>query len=344
MQRKHQVFSWGSNIFGQCGVQEYTTTLGDVHIPEEVIFNYAKSGRDAEVDGEIHRVAVSTSHSMAVSNRGHVYAWGRGKEAQLGNLSTDYLGVGVPQLVKGLLSHFVIQVACGATHSLAMDNNGVVFSWGKGSKGQLGQGRETTVREPRQIMALNHVSSISCGFDFSVAIATLNGIPGAVFSFGNNNRGQLGLGDFESRNVPEVILSMCDERAVGVACGDYHLLVLLSQGVLSCGESAFGRLGLPKKTPLELKNEKIKAPSPEIGRRTLAAKARAEAFAEHVGHVPTLTRITEFDRLGVHVIKIAAGGASSAAISTRKQLYTWGSNGTCCPLVLLWLLHTTVSS
>ena len=43
----------------------------------------------------------------------------------------------IPQQI--LLPIEIIQLACGDAHVLAMDDAGIVFSWGRGVEGQLGR-------------------------------------------------------------------------------------------------------------------------------------------------------------------------------------------------------------
>ena len=63
-----------------------------------------------------------------------MYAWGRGKEGQLGLGDDARRGMGVvptPTRVRGLLDGEIItQVSCGDMHSLALSVGGQVFMWG----------------------------------------------------------------------------------------------------------------------------------------------------------------------------------------------------------------------
>jgi hypothetical protein len=67
------------------------------------------------------------------------------------------------------------QVACGDYHTLALLENGMVYSWGKGSEGRLGHGlpEEENQLQPKRIAALERyrVSTIACGYTTS-AVAT----------------------------------------------------------------------------------------------------------------------------------------------------------------------------
>ena len=72
---------------------------------------------------------------------------------------------------------------------------------------------------------------------------------GRVFSFGRNNRGQLGLGDKTARSTPTIVTAFHDETIVAAAMGSFHTIFLDSNGrVYSCGRNADGELGLGDKT------------------------------------------------------------------------------------------------
>lgn len=56
----------------------------------------------------------------------------------------------VLEQVVALDAQIIISVSCGETHTLALNDNGQVFSWGLGSDGQLGLNNfEECVRVPR---------------------------------------------------------------------------------------------------------------------------------------------------------------------------------------------------
>ena len=64
-----------------------------------------------------------------------------------------------------------------------------------------------------------------------------------LFAFGNNYNGQLGLGDYENRNIPTLV--MRDKTIRQVACGRKHTFILKKSGELyAFGCNEFGQLGL----------------------------------------------------------------------------------------------------
>lgn len=74
-----------------------------------------------------------------------------------------------PQKVQGL--HNIIQVACGDSHTLALDEEGTVFAFGQNSYGQLGSGIDwDDYLEPLKLKFPEKIDYIACGNSSSAAI------------------------------------------------------------------------------------------------------------------------------------------------------------------------------
>lgn len=97
-----------------------------------------------------------------------VYAWGLNVDGQLGvgalSAAEEYVldrraaqrFETTPQCVPALEDRNIEQVSCGSYHSLARTAGGQVFSWGRGSDGQLGHGQQSQAA-PRLVKGmLNH--------------------------------------------------------------------------------------------------------------------------------------------------------------------------------------------
>lgn len=76
--------------------------------------------------------------------------------------------------VKSLAGHRVVQVACGSrdAQTLALTDEGMVYSWGDGDFGKLGRGGSEGCNTPHNIERLNNlgVCQIECGAQFSLAL------------------------------------------------------------------------------------------------------------------------------------------------------------------------------
>ncbi len=115
-----QVYSQGSNLFGQLGYETSDTATGQQMHPVDGL-------------GVVLVIAAGQSHSAAINNNQQLFMWGRNLEGQLGVGTTQ--SQAKPRLVP---LQRVIRVACGYLHTLAVTADGKIFSWGQNKAGQLG--------------------------------------------------------------------------------------------------------------------------------------------------------------------------------------------------------------
>ncbi|XP_071706511.1 PH, RCC1 and FYVE domains-containing protein 1-like isoform X2 [Rutidosis leptorrhynchoides] len=124
----------------------------------------------ALVDPNFCHVACGHSMTVALTTSGHVYTMGSQVYGQLGNPQADGK---LPTHVEGKLSKsFVEEIACGAYHVAVLTSRTEVFTWGKGSNGQLGHGDVNDRNLPTLVEGLRdkQVKSIACGTNFTAAI------------------------------------------------------------------------------------------------------------------------------------------------------------------------------
>uniref|UniRef100_H3CDQ7 Alsin Rho guanine nucleotide exchange factor ALS2 n=1 Tax=Tetraodon nigroviridis TaxID=99883 RepID=H3CDQ7_TETNG len=105
------VYTWGENTGGQCGLTE----RGTVSEPSPVSVVDHDVTPPAAV--RVADLAFGREHSLALSAQNELWAWGSG--CQLGLVTTAF-PVCRPQKVEHLAGRHVIQVVCGAYHSLAL--------------------------------------------------------------------------------------------------------------------------------------------------------------------------------------------------------------------------------
>lgn len=79
--------------------------------------------------------AVGWSHSAAISTSGHLFTWGKGQHGRLGHGSQSDLPT--PRRVgDSLAAQSVVDVSCGACHTVAVTAHGLVFTFGHGAEGR----------------------------------------------------------------------------------------------------------------------------------------------------------------------------------------------------------------
>ncbi|XP_050562405.1 probable E3 ubiquitin-protein ligase HERC3 isoform X1 [Spodoptera frugiperda] len=190
----------------------------------------------------VSSVACGIQHSVAVDEWGQLFSWGSDSMGQLGS-NLGMHAQDKPKFVKVLATRNVIQVACGAYHSIALTNNGDLFSWGANSYGQCGLGTMTNKEMiPQAITSLLGVpiAMIACGSNHTFALSK----SGAVFGWGKNTHGQLGLQDRENKCYPSHLKTLRNVKVCHIACGeDFTVFLTLDGGVFTCGTGEYGQTG-----------------------------------------------------------------------------------------------------
>lgn len=105
------VHMWGDNSSGQCGL------LGLSTVPNPTPVALVDSDSSPPQTVPVLELACGEQHTLALSVQREVWAWGSG--CQLG-LNVSTFPVCKPQKVEHLAGRYVLQVACGALHSLAL--------------------------------------------------------------------------------------------------------------------------------------------------------------------------------------------------------------------------------
>ncbi|KAM7291897.1 LOW QUALITY PROTEIN: RCC1 domain-containing protein 1 [Ixodes scapularis] len=145
-------------------------------------------------------------------------------------------------------------VVCGNAHNLALAENGVVFSWGNSSHGELGHGTLDPESTPRPIEGLEGIviREVSAGGWHSAAISVTDDL----YLWGWNESGQLALpcpdGQPELyrearvvvvRPIPHLVASLTD--VLTASCGSRHTAAVAGDGTAwAWGCNAYGQLGL----------------------------------------------------------------------------------------------------
>uniref|UniRef100_A0A8C6N615 Uncharacterized protein n=1 Tax=Melopsittacus undulatus TaxID=13146 RepID=A0A8C6N615_MELUD len=147
------------------------------------------------------------------------------------------------RLVKELGNRDVVQIACGDQHAMALTRGGELFTWGQNTHGQLGVGSQATLTpQPQLVERLKGIplAQIAAGGAHSAAVS----LSGAVYSWGKNDFGQLGLGDTQDRDCPSYVRALEHWKAVFISCGADHTAALSKEGlVCTFGAGGAGQLG-----------------------------------------------------------------------------------------------------
>jgi alpha-tubulin suppressor-like RCC1 family protein len=104
----------------------------------------------------IDAVQAGGSHTLALSDRGEVYTWGCGHSGRLGIGNMD--NYNLPVLIAALERKKVVSIAAGSAHSIALTDEGDIYTWGKGDLGRLGHGAGGHEILPREVQLSSHAT------------------------------------------------------------------------------------------------------------------------------------------------------------------------------------------
>ncbi|XP_075036244.1 alsin [Mixophyes fleayi] len=105
------VYMWGENTAGQCAIANHPS------IPEPTPITITDQENTPPLWVRVIQLSCGEEHTLALSGNREIWAWGSG--CQLG-LITSTFPMTKPQKVEHLAGRVVLQVVCGAFHSLAL--------------------------------------------------------------------------------------------------------------------------------------------------------------------------------------------------------------------------------
>lgn len=188
-----------------------------------------------------------------------------------------------------------VQIACGTSHTLAIQSNGELVAWGGNDYGQL--------RVPKP--PAGHFFARVSASDHDLALL----YDGRLLAWGRNDFGQC--------DVPQL------PRGVtwsAISAGGLHSAGLTSEGDLYCwGDDTYHQCEV-RRPPLGLRFVAVSAGA----RHTLALRSDGRVVAwgddsQRQCHVPLQPVDASF-------VAVSAGGAHSLALTSDGRIVAWGSN------------------
>ncbi|HEY0458598.1 MAG TPA: FG-GAP-like repeat-containing protein [Pyrinomonadaceae bacterium] len=216
-----------------------------------------------------------------------VKVWGDNQYGQLG--TGNYSSYPVPTTLSGL--NDIIDIAAGASTTIALRRNGTLLSWGKNQYGLLGTGSTEPAQSnvPVQVVNLTGVVSVEASGRAAMALKS----DGTVWVWGNNYYCQFGNGtqggQLESNPTPVQVTGL--PNIVAISINQIHALALDSQGrIWGWGENTSNEINY------------------EGGLRIFTP--------ELVPGFPAGTTFTS----------ISTSSVNSVALTANGEVYVWGDN------------------
>ncbi|KAL2335285.1 hypothetical protein Fmac_016498 [Flemingia macrophylla] len=274
-----------------------------------------------------------------MDSHSHIIAWGSGEDGQLGIGNNEERGWVC--VVKSLQPHRLRSVVAGSRNSLAIADDGKLFTWGWNQRGTLGYLSETQTKTeniPGQVKALSGVKIVQAAIGGWHCLAVDD--QGKAYAWGGNEYGQCGeepkddTGRLLRRDI--VIPQRCAPKLVvrQVAAGGTHSVVLTREGhVWTWGQpwppGDIKQISVPVRVQ-GLENVRLIA----VGAfHNLALQEDGTLWAwgnneyGQLGTGDTQPRSQPIPVQGLSdltLVDIAAGGWHSTALTDEGEVYGWG--------------------
>ncbi|XQJ27784.1 Regulator of chromosome condensation (RCC1) repeat, putative [Leishmania guyanensis] len=235
--RDNALYCWGHNVYGQClKMPDASRVLTPVRL---------KAGVHKVLDvcfGQFFGVLLFDDGVMGTWGIASMLGCNMSDKELEHSLAPDQCKCArqVVHLRVGT-SNPMAAVRAGPWHALAISQKGEVYTWGVGSNGRLGHGTDSSEVKPRLVEGLrsSFVVDASCSHVHSAVLTST----GAVYVFGGNAEGQLGLRGLAPRRLPTMV--PLPIKAVAVMCAREHTCILLADGdVVACGSYRMCGIGL----------------------------------------------------------------------------------------------------
>uniref|UniRef100_A0ACD5ZIQ1 Uncharacterized protein n=1 Tax=Avena sativa TaxID=4498 RepID=A0ACD5ZIQ1_AVESA len=130
------------------------------------------------IDVDFAQVSCTKTLTVALTISGVVFIIGSKQHGQLGKHQSD--DTSICSVEGPLKTEFVREISSGSSHVAVLTMNGKVYTWGKGTEGQLGLGDYVDRNSPTLVESLEdmQVESIACGSNFTVAVCLHRSISG----------------------------------------------------------------------------------------------------------------------------------------------------------------------
>lgn len=288
----------------------------------------------------IAQVASSNSTEYALLSDGRVYAWGLGGDGELGdggNSASLTTAVQV-RFPVGVKIAFLPVDAMPFDTAMAVDTNGNVWGWGRGSS-SLCLGTTASVNLTPVQLPFTNVTALAGAGDHAVYDAN-----GTVYSCGGNGYGDLGDGSTVPSTIPVAVAGLTG-RHVQVLVASYpNAGALLDNGTYmdwgydgegQLGDGAFGAASpIPVTVPLPLPVTRVAlgGSDPTNGQTlVLLTDGTVRSWgSDEYGQLGDDATVNEASPVvvtppdGATCKRVASGGSTSYALTTTGDVFSFG--------------------
>jgi alpha-tubulin suppressor-like RCC1 family protein len=311
------LYAWGYNNSGQLG-------LGDTaeHLLPALV---------GTVDDGYVAVTAGKYHTLAIRDRGTLWAWGYNGDGELG------LGIPGDQTIPTRVGEGMnwVAVTGGGWHALGLQADGTLWAWGNNFSGQLGHEGTESHTTPIQVGTATDWAVVAAGGEHSLGCRA----DGTLYVWGYNASGQLGQGDAAIRRTPtRNSLGRVPAWARFSAGESTTLGIRADASLWAWGGNEFGQLGLGDTTG-RLTQARVGAVENMVsianGFHTLGLRSDGSLWAwggNEFGQLGLAVGDTTDRHVPMRVgdeniwAKVAVGQYHSLATMADGSLWAWGNN------------------
>ena len=313
-----KLFTWGWGAIGTLGLGNTT--------------NYSSPKQVGSLTTWATTTGIRTQGG-GVDSAGRLWMWGQNFYGSLGLGNQTYYSS--PKQV-GALTNWASVNGAGAV--VAIKTNGTIWGWGQNNNGQLGLGNTTNYSSPKQIGTLTDWISIKMAGNGRGTFAIRGvGASGALWSWGSNWGGSLGLGNTTFYSSPKQVGALTNWEKLQTGSWNGSAAAIKTDGTLWVwGYGTNGNLGLGNTTnyssPKQLGSLTTWTQVSKSDNST-AAVAGGKLYMWGGGNTfgqlgqGNLNKYSSPKQVGALTNWLSAAAYyNTAAIKTDGTLWTWGKN------------------
>ncbi len=226
LMENNELFASGSNKYGQLGLGSKINKINEF--------------QKIEIQGKIKQISCGEYYTFILMENNDLFASGLNTDGQLGLNSNDKQ---INEFQKVSIEGKIKQVSCGLSFTFILMENDEIFSSGDNSRGQLGFGYNSNIRQIDEFKKVSmdgidgKIKKISCGFSHIFILMENN----EIFASGSYGSGELGF--WPSINTFQKV--PINGEIKQIICGSNCTFILMENNVLfASGNNKEGQFGL----------------------------------------------------------------------------------------------------
>ncbi|KAF8791481.1 Ultraviolet-B receptor UVR8 like protein [Argiope bruennichi] len=308
------LYTWGKSGNGRLGTEDISAE----YQPPQPVLTFLRL--------QVNVIAVSCGalHTLALTDFG-LFGWGSSRFGQLG--MGELQQTVQPRIVESLLAETIVKIECGQYHSVALNADGRVFTWGWGVHGQLGHGNAEDIVFPKVIESLRKKTIVSiCAGQGHTVLLNKNG---NVYTFGCGMFGQLGTGSVLKQSHPQLV--NIPERIKIISTGHFHVLAVSRINKVytwGCNPQAL-RLQAQnsRRARHHGSNHNSGSSNPSssavVVNNSLHRSTHANGTIQQSHLLPNLVNVSSIDDT---IIQLSCGSHHSVLVTASGKIFSWGRN------------------